>query len=492
MLNQHDSWGALGYTRAPGGSHHLVAPAFVRHLQVDRELAQLLPTAMLAALELTYLGPLPPALQKQLSSRWALLLAQAACLRPIPAASATPTPTAAGEIAGGTSTGPAVPAAAANVPWTGALHTGASGNDSTSGSSSSSSALLRLLVRHHSVPASAMMAAVQLPQPADSLSQQLQAAAAPLSVTCQPVFVMDPWSLLPGLLGLSPGEATAAAELSIREVPDAAASTEWLLLTPCLEENFCLASSASGSEGSNQRVQDQNGGSGQLQAVPVAEAANAAVFAAGRSVCLQLHSISQQQLLLVEEVVAAWYNHQRLVGPSRNSSSSMDVRSTVPSRGGRAAQAPMLLVHSSSPWFEVPPQIAGLVTVLSIGGPLCSLQPEPRAVGTQVSEEADIQGASSPPPATTAAAAGRCFCQQQQQPLQAESRPPQQKQVQLLPPPCCEALVQQVQRLVLRLADEGRWLAVVAGQQEAEEACEVMDQTEVMVLQHLSQVRVCA
>jgi len=339
------------------------------------------------------------------------------------------------------------------------------------------------MVRNHTVPASVAMAAVQLPHSTDSLSQQLQAAAAALSVTCQPVFVMDPWSLLPSLLGLSPGEATAAAELSIREFCGAAASTEWLLLTPCLEGGFCLASTAPGSEGSNQRVQDQNG-SAQLQAVPVAEAA-AATFAAGRSVCLQLHSNTQQQQL-VEEVVAAWYNHQRLVGSS--SSSSMDARSTAPSRGGKAAQAPKLLVHSSSPCVQVPPQIAGLMTVMSIGGPCCSLQPEPGAVGTQTSEEEDYPGASSRPPA--AAAAGKPCCQQQ--PLQAEFRPPQQEQLQLVPPPCREALTQQVQRLVLPLADEGRWLAVIAGQQDAEEARELMDQTDAMVLQHLSQVCVCA
>jgi hypothetical protein len=474
-------------------------------IQVDTALARLLPDAMLAALQLTYLGGLPAAVQQQLSTRWAGLLAHAA----VPeykhsAATAAGVGAAAGAGAGAVAvTAGSTAAAAAGLPQKPAVGVPSqreTGGKQQGGCPSGSTAanwdsLLSLGGGQHAVPASVLMREAALLQHRGVLAQQLQLAVAAIDLVGRPVLVVDPLGLLLSVLELQTerGSATMTADSSSSK-----------------EATASKRSSSTSSNGGPQWVvvRCERGAD-----VDGAAAAAAAAFAGGRDVCLRLHNVAtQQQEPLVAEVIAAWHGAQLLQhnssGPNGNqcghtplsSSSIKGCRSSKAAARPSARLAPRLLVHVDSPCAVLPVSVAGLLGVVGIGAE-CILQP--------TATPSQLQGAAGPSQLQACSAAGTphvsivgCGCRQGK--LTSSQRPCSTAKegsshgdgstTTVLPADRQERGVQYgwvyeaMQRVVLPLVGQRGCRAALSAQQAAEETREDTERTESLLLKHAAQV----
>lgn len=374
-------------------------------------MASLLPEALLTAVKLTYLGPFPAATQQQLLATWTGLLTQAAGLQVPAAMAAAAAPMIAASAAAATMSRP--------VPM-----------------------LQRALFRAHlQVPGSVLLQDAGLTDHAGPLAEELQAAVTAVDVARQPVVVVDPLCLLPGVLRVdfgrsvhlttttsssnggvsgvgsssgssSTGRGSRGDNRGAASTASAASDDDWVVIRPDCDTTAAAAAAAVPASGSQSMAVCQ------YAADPAAAAALA--FQSGRSVCVQLHSLTQGHAKLIHTMAAAWHA-QRLAhtagstlsttsGISSNSSNGgcsgpMPSMSRQVTRVGQelarqtpcqplgAASAseylPKLLVHVTSPVCHLPSESLSVFSVINIAA-LCD-SPQPASDAPAASSTLQVQ-----------------------------------------------------------------------------------------------------
>lgn len=337
-------------------------------LQVAVKLTEVLPNALLASLELVYLGGLPRDMQQRLMTTWQQQVTMAVT---------------------GVDHSPATLPATAGAPVASEAATNAVDAEQTQGR-----CLLKLL-GHHSASAAAavpaeseMVSQLQLLQPLGPLSQQLRfaAAASEMAAHCgMPLLVTDPWDLLADILvrgGHKKCAAPAAAAATTKGNSSWEVVSAWSVNSSKVETSTADYAAAM---------------------LTKLEAA----FAAGINVCVQIQCGSKQAMQLAA-AAAALYTSLQLqeaddadrpnglqAGPDSSSSSAAHARNVCARvactarsratssigyqraiRGAAAAstgdgsgfRGPKLVIQVISTEFKLPAELAGLCQVIDLGG----------------------------------------------------------------------------------------------------------------------------
>lgn len=242
-------------------------------MQVVPSLAEVLPNAVLAAVELVYLGGLPRHTQQQLLAKFKQAIKVAVAVRSGSAAGNT------GSLLGGAITTSVAQAAAG----TGRTRRAVQGECCCHRSMH----LLQLLKQHKALPLpSQLMEKLQLLQPEGPLCQRLLFAAVAAAVAAgvggRPLLVVDPWQLLPQLWSEQHERAPHEQH-------------EWTVLDVGVSGSNSISNGGSGNMNSSGRMTP----AGALTAVQAA-------LQSQSNVCLRLHGCSAADAAVVQAAAAAY------------------------------------------------------------------------------------------------------------------------------------------------------------------------------------------
>jgi hypothetical protein len=263
---------------------------------------------------------------------------------------------------------------------------------------------------------------LQLLQPSRPLWEQLQYAAAAAAVAasnvCQPLLVLDPWKLLPELLGMESAAAAAAKQ-------DVGGTNQWVVLQA---DGLLSASGSTSSTAVCSDTRQHSSSSGAAVAGRPDEVWLAVrnALLAGRNMCLQTHSSitnasalvqavaacrSMLQLAAAEEGAASgsrgeagplfgaakWSSSSRgkPVGSRRGThSSAVDMRrpgaATAAAGDGACVGQSCIVLHvcSNSSIEDLPAELAGSCMIIDLGG-LEQQQQQQQQAFVQAGQQAD-------------------------------------------------------------------------------------------------------